>query len=282
VSKIGSNTSASGVGEGGGTAVVRVVTEPEHVAGGTLMFTGTPAGELTLMSGGQGSLTAAGLAVGSHVSKLSEIDPAIAAAGYTLTEIRCDDQDSADPSIGKLENRAAILRIEESETVTCTFVLSMGEVGSIGSASDCICPKEGRWNVQNLEGAMDCRGAFVLNRKLKPVRDKGVILVMEDDCSRLFGDSTTKKEEDVLMTRVDGCGYAGTIDGEEEGIDMVIDVIWTIENQQLIKGEMSSTTSQMGITCDLYRPFELTFDEALSENDYQKWEKRIIKKMEKK
>ena len=105
---------------------------------------------------------------------------------------------------------------------------------------------------------------------------------MEDDCSRLFGDSTTKKEEDVLMTRVDGCGYSGTIDGEEEGIDMVIDVVWTIENQERITGEMSSSTSQMGITCDLYRPFELTFDEALSENDYQKWEKRIIKKMENK
>jgi hypothetical protein len=81
--------------------------------------------------------------------------------------------------------------------------------------------------MQNLEGTMDCRGAFVLNRKLKPVRDTGVILVMEDDCSRLFGYSTTKKkeEEDVLMTRVDGCAYAGTIDGEEEEIAMVIDVV---------------------------------------------------------
>jgi hypothetical protein len=34
----------------------------------------------------------------------------------------------------------------------------------------------------------------------------------------------------------------------------------------------------MGITCDLYRPFELTFDEALTKNEYQTWQKRIIKK----
>jgi hypothetical protein len=33
---------------------------------------------------------------------------------------------------------------EESETVTCTFVLSMGEVGSAGSGTDCVCPKEGQ------------------------------------------------------------------------------------------------------------------------------------------
>jgi hypothetical protein len=51
---------------------------------------------------------------------------------------------------------------------------------------------------------MDCRGAFVLNRKLKPVKDNGVILVLEEDCSKIFGDSTTKKEEDMLMTRVEG------------------------------------------------------------------------------
>ena len=201
------------------------------------------------------------------------------AAGYELTEIRCDDQDSSNPSLGKLESGAAIFRIEESETVTCEFVLSKGDVGSTGSGIESICLKEGRWNVQNLEGKMDCRGAFAMNRKLKPVKDNGVILVLEEDCSRIFGDSTTKKEEDMLMTRVEGNLFEGTIDGEEEGIDMVIDVIWNIESPERVSGEMSSSTSQMGITCDLFRPFELTFDKALSDAEYQKWEKRIRKKL---
>ena len=262
-----------------GTAIVQVVTEPEFIDGGNFTFTGIPAGLLVLTSGEQGSLTAEGLAAGNQVSKLSEIDPRVTAAGYKLTDIRCDDQDSSNPSLGKLESSAAIFRIEKSEMVTCEFVMSKRDVGSTGSGNESECLKEGRWNVQNLEGKMDCRGAFVMNRKLKPVKDNGVILVLEEDCSRIFGDSTTKKEEDMLMTRVEGNLFEGTIDGEEEGIDMVIDVIWNIESPERVSGEMSSSTSQMGITCDLFRPFELTFDKALSDAEYQKWEKRIRKKL---
>jgi len=50
-----------------------------------------------------------------------------------------------------------------------------------GSESDCACPKEGRWNVQNLEGWMDCTGPINLKRKLKKVKDKGTIWVLEKD-----------------------------------------------------------------------------------------------------
>ncbi len=262
-----------------GVAVVQVVTEPELDEGATFVFSGVPAGELVLTSGGRGSLTADKVATGSHVAKLSEIDPDAEAAGYALDEIRCDDLDSADPSLGKLDNDAAIFRIEASETVTCEFVLRKREGGVIRSKADCICPKEGNWNAQNLEGSMKCSGAFALNRKLKPVRDNGIILVMKDDCSQLFADSTTKKEEDALMTRVDDCSYTGIFESEEEDVDMVIDVVWTIESDERITGEMSSTTSQMGITCDYYRPFELTFDGPLSDKEYEKWEKRIREKM---
>jgi len=160
-------------------------------------------------------------------------------------------------------------------------ILSSSGLDVVGSGSDCICPKEGRWNAQNLEGKMDCKGAFVLSRKLKPERDNGAIFVMEDDCSSLFGDSMTKDEEDVLMTRVEGCRYEGTINGEEEGVRMVIDVVWTVENREFIKGEMSSSQAQLGvIECDLFRPFELTFDEALSEDQHHKWQKRIQEKIE--
>lgn len=266
-------------GDGNGTAIVSVVTEPPFVAGGTFVFTGDPEGELVLSSDGKGSLVAEGIAPGSQVSKLSEIDPEVAAAGYSLTDIRCDDQKSTNPSMGRLENQAAIFRIEATETVTCEFVLSTGGVGIARSGVECICPKEGRWNAQNLKGSMDCRGAFVLNRKLKPVKDNGIILVMEDDCSQLFGDSTTQKEADALMTRIDDCSYKGTFESEEEDVDMVIDVVWTIESPERITGEMSSTHSQMGITCDYYRPFELTFDEPLGDAEYRKWEQRIRKKM---
>lgn len=149
------------------------------------------------------------------------------------------------------------------------------------AGSECNCPKEGRWDALNLEGSMDCKGAVALSKKLGEVRDDGVIFVMEDDCSRVFGDSMDG-DEDVLMTRVeDGCGYEGTIEGEHEGVTMVIDLLWTVEDQGFIRGEMSSSTNMGPITCDLYRPYELTYDEPLSEKDYQKWLKRIEEKIQK-
>ncbi len=277
---LGQEETGAAAESGAGTATVRVVTEPAFTDEATFVFTGVPAGELVLTGGGRGSLTGDGVAAGSHVAKLSEIDPDVAAAGYELTEIRCDDQDSADPSVGRLDNAAAIFRLGASEAVTCEFVLEQRKVGGRRTGADCLCPEEGRWNVQNLEGSMDCRGAFALNRKLEPVRDSGIILVVRDDCSQLFGDSATKKEEDTLMTRGGDCRYTGVFEDEEGNVDMVIDVVWTIESRERITGEMSSSTSQMGITCDYYRPFELTFDEPLSDKEYEKWEQRIRKKID--
>jgi len=85
--------------EGTGTAVVQVTTRPD-VGTGTFRFTGTPAGELTLVTGEQSSLTAPGLAPGIHASILEFVDPAIVSEGYTLTDITCDDRESAEPSSG--------------------------------------------------------------------------------------------------------------------------------------------------------------------------------------
>lgn len=150
-----------------------------------------------------------------------------------------------------------------------------------GAGSACICPKEGRWDALNLEGSMDCKGAVALSKKLGEVRDDGVIFVLEDDCSRVFGDSMDG-DEDVLMTRVEeGCGYEGTIEGTHDGVTMVIDMLWTVEAQGFIRGEMSSSTDMGPISCDFFRPYELTYDEPLSEKDYQKWLERIQEKIEK-
>ena len=122
--------------------------------------------------------------------------------------------------------------------------------GKAGLESDCVCPKEGRWNVQNLEGWMDCTGPINLKRTLDEVKDKGMIWVLEKDCLSLFGEASQKKDEDVVMERVEGCGYEGTINGEEDGIKMVIEVTWALEGDEFIKGEMHSKPSLHGMTCE--------------------------------
>ena len=154
-------------------------------------------------------------------------------------------------------------------------------VGRSGSGSDCVCPKEGRWNAQNLEGWMDCTGPMNLKRKLRKVKDKGTIWVLEKDCSSIFSEASKKKDEDVVMERVEGCGYEGRINGEEDGVKMVIEVAWALEGDEVIKGEMHSKPSLQGMTCEYYRPFKITFDEALREDEYAQLKKKMEKKLDK-
>jgi hypothetical protein len=150
-----------------------------------------------------------------------------------------------------------------------------------GSGSDCGCPREGHWKVQNLEGWMDCTGPIDFKRKLGEVKDEGTIWVLEEDCSSLFGEASRKKDEDVLMERVEGCGYEGTINGEEDGVNMVIEVTWAFEGDEFLKGEMHSNPSLQGMMCEYYRPFEMTFDEVIREDEYAKRKKEMEKKLEK-
>lgn len=149
------------------------------------------------------------------------------------------------------------------------------------SASDCICPKEGRWKVQNLEGWMDCTGPINFKRKLKEVKDEGTIWILDKDCSSLFGEASSKRDEDVLMKRVEDCRYEGTINGEEDGVNMVIEVTWVIESDERIRGEMHSNPSLQGMMCEYYRPFVITFEEPIPEKEYQKLREKMEKKLKK-
>ena len=140
--------------------------------------------------------------------------------------------------------------------------------------SGCTCPKEGHWNVQNHEGWMDCTGPINFKRKLKPVKDKGRIFIEEEDCSSLFGEASKEQDEDVLMNRIDDCSYEGTINDEEEGITMEIEITWTIESEQHIKGEMSAEPSLQGMTCEYFRPFEITWEGPLGKDEVSGREKK--------
>jgi hypothetical protein len=150
-----------------------------------------------------------------------------------------------------------------------------------GSESEMVCLKEGRWKVQNLEGWMDCTGPVNFKRKLKEVKDKGTIWILEEDCSRLFGEASGRNDEDVLMKRVESNLFQGTINGEEDGITMVIEVTWELHGDELIKGEMHSNPSLQGMMCEYYRPFTITWDSPIPAKDYEKLKKKMEKKLEK-
>jgi hypothetical protein len=128
---------------------------------------------------------------------------------------------------------------------------------------------------------MDCTGPINIKRTLSEVKDKGTIWVLEKDCSSLFGEASKKRDEDVLMEKVETCKYEGRINGEEDGVSMVIDVTWVFENDEFLKGEMHSNPSMQGMTCEYWRPFEIRFDKPIPAGDYEKLKKKMEKKLEK-
>jgi hypothetical protein len=147
--------------------------------------------------------------------------------------------------------------------------------------ASCVCPKEGRWEGQNLEGWMDCTGPVNFKKTLgNEPTDRGTIWILEDDCSSVFGEAEKKKREDMLMHQVEDCSFFGTINGEEDGISMVIEVKWVAESDEFIQGEMHSNPSMQGMFCEYYRPYELTFREPIKEKDYEKARREMEKKLE--
>ena len=115
------------------------------------------------------------------------------------------------------------------------------------------------------------------------------------------------------MERVEGCGFQGTLWGEEQGVEVFIAINAELEGDGLLTGEMFVNPDEdedsdegedpeeaedpeggldlkdprtwngggsMDISCTGYRAFETIFLEPLSEEEYPKLKKRMEKKLE--
>ena len=159
-------------------------------------------------------------------------------------------------------------------------------VGACDSArtteeSACVCPRPGVWRVKNLDGWMECN-AFGIKRKLKGAdKNDGAIWILNDDCSSIFSEAYEKGSEDVIMDRGRDCLFFGVAPGEEEGVEVLFDGAYKLENEEFITGEFHLEMSGMGADCTGYRPFEVEFLEPLKEKDYAKLEKKMQKELEK-
>ncbi|MCB1559964.1 MAG: hypothetical protein KDI75_02495 [Xanthomonadales bacterium] len=272
--------------DGDGQVVVQVETLPP-VSDRTVTFEGRPGGTLTLAGGGRGSLGVEA-SEGTLTSTMSSIDPRLTAAGYKLVQIRCDDLDSANVSTGDLGARRASFAVDRGESVTCTFLLEMrddddrgpgdssqtdggdGEPGGSNppdgsnppggeEAPACTCPKEGRWRVNNHVGSMICSGPFSMNLPLAADSDTGRLIV-NSDCSKVHADSMGDDEADIDMLLQPDCSWKGSVGGERDGIPMTIHFRWSVESETRITGDLYSTVSQQGMTCNMKRTYELDFE----------------------
>lgn len=238
-----------GAGQAGAAVVVEVATEPP-LSGVTLRFTGVPGGALVLSPDRPARLSAADPGSGTHTSTLGPLSPAIQAAGYGLAAIECDDGQSARVSTGDLASRTATFRVEEGESVKCVFRL-------VATERECLCPKEGRWRVQNHAGSMECSGTMSLSLPLAARGGEGDLEVGED-CTT-FVASGMSDEAPVSATLNDSCGFEGTAGGEEGGMPLTIHFTFAVESEERMTGDLSATVSEQGTTCVMSRTFELDF-----------------------
>ena len=248
---MGVGNSAATAASTSGVAIVEVITDPD-IGSDTLRFVGTPAGLLSLRLGQADKLVATDVVPGSHKSTLTVIGPSLLAHGYSLVSIACDDQNSTSPSVGDVATQTATFNIEDGETVTCQFKLSV---------APCLCPREGSWTVSHLPGSMTCTGALNMAFPLLAASTDTGTLEMRDGCQTIFATDFSEETADTTMHRVAGCGYEGVVGGEEGGIPMQIHFTWDVQNEEFITGILYSQVNEQGAICTVSRGFELRFEE---------------------
>jgi len=148
------------------------------------------------------------------------------------------------------------------------------------TSNDCACPKAGMWKAQNLEGWMKCTGPVNISQKLDPVKDRGTIWILDEQCDSIFSEASRKQDEDILMERdPDSCKFTGVVSGQTNGVTMVIDVFWPDAGETFIKGDMHSKPNFQGMTCEYYRPYEITFEDGLTEAEIAERKPKMLKKL---
>jgi hypothetical protein len=119
-------------------------------------------------------------------------------------------------------------------------------------------PKAGPWSVVNLAGQMDC-GDMSLDIPASP-RENGTIEV-RDGGRTLIGTSLQEDQASITL-RADPAirgRYSGTFDGMEQGVPVTINYFWQVVTDEYIVGFLTASMDSEGITCTVYRPYELTY-----------------------
>ena len=266
-----------------GSAIVRVIVQ-SPTAPASFDFTGTPSGSVPA----GGSLTASSLSPGSYTST-----QAGAGTQAALVAIACDDVGSSAPSVGSVATRSATFNIEIGETVTCTFTYAAPETQERSDspsdpgtgdnpagtnpfadpdndfddfpdpdnlpalAGTFAVPKAGPWDVYNHQGRMACTGFAA---PLPEARDRGTIEV-RDGGRTLYGVGMSEGTAPLTMHAIPAINgrYAGSVGGSQDGIPMTIEFFWQLVTDEWIIGYLTSTVNASGMTCNMFRTFELEY-----------------------
>jgi hypothetical protein len=119
-------------------------------------------------------------------------------------------------------------------------------------------PKAGPWSVVNLAGQMAC-GAMSLDIPASPP-ENGIIEV--SDGGRTLIGTGLQEDQATITLRADpeiSGRYSGAFDGMEQGVPVTINYFWQVVTEEYIVGFLTASVTSEGITCNVYRPYELTY-----------------------
>lgn len=238
-----------------GTAIVQVESKFDH-PDVQISFFGAFQGTIGLGE----TLQESDLAPGTH-----SISQPVPSPWLTLVDVTCDDQQSAVPSTGSVAMRAANFHIEDSETVTCTFVYDAFERFMLpdelpAGFGEAFLPREGIWGVTNLGGSMQCPG--LMNRDLSgDDYNQGTLTVLEGG-ARLFGEAHDDDAQDMMMFRVPTIPgrYNGWAVEPHEGQNVLVHFAVQFITEEWMVGYSAGDMRAKGVHCRLYRPFEMRWE----------------------
>jgi len=123
-----------------------------------------------------------------------------------------------------------------------------------------LLPLSGPWQVTHFSGQMDC-GVMSMNMAEIPP-EPGTLTVSEDGQEIVGAGLLDSQGVPVIMNAASEIKgrFTGVFDGAHEGIPVEINYYWQVITQEYIVGYLTSSFTQQGTTCKVYRPFELVYD----------------------
>jgi hypothetical protein len=128
-------------------------------------------------------------------------------------------------------------------------------------AGSALVPLEGPWLATNYNGIMDC-GSYSMDIPANPP-EAGILEVLENG-QKIIGTGMAESQGESITMMADpeiNGRYNGIFDGTQEGVPVQIYYYWQVVTEENIVGYLTASFSSQGVTCEVYRPFDLVYNE---------------------
>ena len=122
-----------------------------------------------------------------------------------------------------------------------------------------LVPRPGPWTATNFAGSMDCSAMSMAIPAEPP--EPGEIQVLDGGATVIASGVSGSAGVDITMNADPALAgrYSGSFQATEQGVPITIDYYWQLVTDEYIVGYLTSTFSAEGVSCSIYRPFELRY-----------------------